>query len=48
MRTGKIEWRLAEINRNMGIKISEFSYMDERNGGIEKKVLVPAMTEYAK
>jgi hypothetical protein len=32
----------------MGIKIGEFSMLDERNAGIEKKVLAPAMTEYAK
>jgi len=41
---------LAEINKYKDIDkwINQFSMLDERYAGIEKKILAPAMTEYAK
>jgi hypothetical protein len=54
VRTGKVEWRLAEIlNRNVGIKewtneTNKFTMLNESNEVIEKKILAPAMTAYAK
>jgi hypothetical protein len=46
MRTGKVEWRLAEIKRNWKVKIDEFSMLDEIDN--EEKVLSHTMMEYAK